>query len=184
MALQEWSLPRLSELLPLDASELEQVISYTNSLPEAEAAEHLRNLLGDSPQALQFITEFNQHRKEPDRSMSKQDMDQKTTYAPPPYPPPDQAAPATNGGAPGYPATASMPADAKFPHGGSNGAPPTSSSRDEAPPGYAPPPGPPPGMNTASLTVGHNHTNIVIEAEKVRARDEVSIVLPSEFGAV
>ncbi|KAK3215226.1 hypothetical protein GRF29_19g2629511 [Pseudopithomyces chartarum] len=63
MALATWALPQLSKLLPLDEGSLRQVISYTESLPNREAADHLQNLLGDSPQALEFITSFNNRRR-------------------------------------------------------------------------------------------------------------------------
>lgn len=63
MSLAEWALPQLSKLLPLDDESLKQIISYTESLPNREAADHLQNMLGDSPQALEFITSFNNRRK-------------------------------------------------------------------------------------------------------------------------
>lgn len=63
MSLAEWALPQLSKLLPLDNDSLKQIISYTESLPNREAADHLQNMLGDSPQALEFITSFNNRRK-------------------------------------------------------------------------------------------------------------------------
>lgn len=63
MALSTWALPQLSKLLPLDEDSLKQVISYTESLPNREAADHLQNLLGDSPQALEFIASFNNRRR-------------------------------------------------------------------------------------------------------------------------
>jgi hypothetical protein len=63
MALANWALPQLSKLLPLDEDSLKQIISYTESLPNREAADHLQNLLGDSPQALEFITSFNNRRR-------------------------------------------------------------------------------------------------------------------------
>ncbi|KAH7556531.1 C2HC5 finger protein [Bipolaris maydis] len=63
MDLSSWALPQLSKLLPLDDESLKQVISYTDSLSQKEAADHLQNLLGDSPQALEFITSFNNRRK-------------------------------------------------------------------------------------------------------------------------
>jgi len=65
MALVAWALPRLSKLLPLDEDSLRQVISYTDSLSKAAAAEHLKNLLGDSAQALEFISSFNTRRPAP-----------------------------------------------------------------------------------------------------------------------
>ncbi|KAF2446760.1 zf-C2HC5-domain-containing protein [Karstenula rhodostoma CBS 690.94] len=63
MALSTWALPQLSKLLPLDEDSLQQIVSYTESLPNREAADHLQNLLGDSPQALEFITSFNNRRR-------------------------------------------------------------------------------------------------------------------------
>lgn len=62
MSLAEWALPQLSKLLPLDNDSLRQIISYTESLSNREAADHLQNMLGDSPQALEFITSFNNRR--------------------------------------------------------------------------------------------------------------------------
>lgn len=63
MSLSAWALPQLAKLLPLDENSLKQIISYTETLPNREAADHLQNLLGDSPQALEFITSFNNRRK-------------------------------------------------------------------------------------------------------------------------
>jgi hypothetical protein len=63
MSLAEWALPQLSKLLPLDNDSLKQIIEYTESLANREAADHLQNMLGDSPQALEFITSFNNRRK-------------------------------------------------------------------------------------------------------------------------
>ncbi|KAA6414284.1 MAG: C2HC5 finger [Lasallia pustulata] len=60
-----WAMGQISRLLPLDEESLKQIIGYTNTLPKAEAAEHLKNLLGDSPQALEFITSFNSRREAP-----------------------------------------------------------------------------------------------------------------------
>lgn len=54
-----WGLPRLSQLLPLDEESLTQIITYSASLSKEACAEHLKNLLGDSPAALEFITSFN-----------------------------------------------------------------------------------------------------------------------------
>ncbi|KAK2807742.1 hypothetical protein FQN50_005284 [Emmonsiellopsis sp. PD_5] len=61
-SLQSWSLPRLSALLPLDEPSLLQLLTYTISLPPEEAAEHLKNILGDSAKALEFIVGFNERR--------------------------------------------------------------------------------------------------------------------------
>ncbi|KAF2753502.1 zf-C2HC5-domain-containing protein [Pseudovirgaria hyperparasitica] len=63
MELSSWAAPQLSKLLPLDEESLKQIIAYTDTLSKDQAAEHLKNLLGDSPQALDFISSFNQRRK-------------------------------------------------------------------------------------------------------------------------
>ncbi|QIW94553.1 hypothetical protein AMS68_000071 [Peltaster fructicola] len=63
--LQTWALPRLTQLLPLDEESLKQIITYTDTLPRTQAAEHLKDILGDSAQALEFISSFNQRRQRP-----------------------------------------------------------------------------------------------------------------------
>jgi len=60
-----WAVNQLSQLLPLDERSLREVLDYTSSLDKAAAAEHLRNLLGDSPKALEFITSFNANGEAP-----------------------------------------------------------------------------------------------------------------------
>ncbi|KAL1849459.1 hypothetical protein Plec18167_006572 [Paecilomyces lecythidis] len=57
-----WAAPRLSQLLPLDEESLTQIITYSATLPKDACAEHLKNLLGDSPAALEFISSFNSRR--------------------------------------------------------------------------------------------------------------------------
>lgn len=59
------SLAQLSQLLPLPNDELQQVLDYAASLSKPEAAAHFSNLLGDSPQAVDFISSFNSRRKDP-----------------------------------------------------------------------------------------------------------------------
>lgn len=59
------SLVQLSKLLELPESDLQQVLDYASSLPKAEAAEHFKNLLGDSPGAIEFIASFNSRRADP-----------------------------------------------------------------------------------------------------------------------
>jgi hypothetical protein len=65
MALQKWAIPQLSRLLPLDEESLKEIIVYSESLPKDAAAEHLKNLLGDSALALEFISTFNTRRQAP-----------------------------------------------------------------------------------------------------------------------
>ncbi|KAF2458121.1 hypothetical protein BDY21DRAFT_302092 [Lineolata rhizophorae] len=63
MDLTDWALPQLSRLLPLDEESLRQVITYAKTLSSDAAADHLGNLLGDSPQATEFISSFNSRRR-------------------------------------------------------------------------------------------------------------------------
>ena len=62
--LTAWALPRISRLLPIDEESLKEVMQYAASLSKADAAEHLKNLLGDSPQAFEFVSAFNARRIE------------------------------------------------------------------------------------------------------------------------
>ncbi|KAL1980634.1 hypothetical protein VTN96DRAFT_3885 [Rasamsonia emersonii] len=57
-----WAVPTLSKLLPLDDESLKQIVTYSAGLSKEAAAEHLKNLLGDSPAALEFIASFNSRR--------------------------------------------------------------------------------------------------------------------------
>lgn len=59
---EQWALPRLQQLLPLDDESLKQIIQYADSLPKDAAAEHLKNMLGDDARALEFISSFNLRR--------------------------------------------------------------------------------------------------------------------------
>jgi hypothetical protein len=52
-------LENLQKLLPLDNESLQQIIDYSVSLSPSQAAEHLKNLLGDSEAAFDFISHFN-----------------------------------------------------------------------------------------------------------------------------
>ncbi|KAF2773686.1 hypothetical protein EJ03DRAFT_104120 [Teratosphaeria nubilosa] len=61
--LEQWALPRLQQLLPIDDESLKQVIHYATNLPKDAAAEHLTNLLGGDARALEFISSFNQRRQ-------------------------------------------------------------------------------------------------------------------------
>lgn len=59
------SLNQLSMLLGLPDPELQQLLDYASTLSKAEAADHFKDLLGDSPQAIEFISSFNSRRKDP-----------------------------------------------------------------------------------------------------------------------
>ncbi|OQE17991.1 hypothetical protein PENSTE_c019G06778 [Penicillium steckii] len=60
--LTAWATPRIGQLLPLDEESLKQIIEYSASLPSDACADHLKNLLGDSPAAFEFISSFNARR--------------------------------------------------------------------------------------------------------------------------
>ncbi|KAI4868033.1 zf-C2HC5-domain-containing protein [Hypoxylon rubiginosum] len=59
------SASQLSRLLPLPDGELKQVLDYAATLSKPEAVEHFRNLLGESPEAVDFISSFNAKRQDP-----------------------------------------------------------------------------------------------------------------------
>ncbi|KAK8042903.1 C2HC5 finger protein [Apiospora phragmitis] len=59
------SVSQLSRLLPLPDEDLQQVLTYAATLSKPEAVEHFRNLLGDSPDAVDFISSFNSRRQDP-----------------------------------------------------------------------------------------------------------------------
>ncbi len=65
MSSSMWAVDQLSQLLPLDEQSLREVFDYTSSLDKAAAADHLKNLLGGSPKALDFIDSFNASRDGP-----------------------------------------------------------------------------------------------------------------------
>lgn len=65
MTSSTWAVSQLSQLLPLDEASLKQILNYTSSLPKDATAEHLKNLLGDSPKALEFISSYNSRRDAP-----------------------------------------------------------------------------------------------------------------------
>ncbi|KAI4128135.1 MAG: hypothetical protein LQ338_002872 [Usnochroma carphineum] len=65
MASSSWALPQLSHILPLDEQSLQEILDYTSTLSKDASAEHLRNLLGTSPKALEFISSYNSRREAP-----------------------------------------------------------------------------------------------------------------------
>ena len=65
MSFASWAIPQLARLLPLDDDSLKQIVSYSDTLPKAAAAEHLKDILGDGPQSLEFIASFNSRRPTP-----------------------------------------------------------------------------------------------------------------------
>jgi hypothetical protein len=63
MSLSAWALGPLQKLLPIDDDSLLQILEYSSRLSKPAAANHLKNLLGDSPEALDFINSFNARRE-------------------------------------------------------------------------------------------------------------------------
>ncbi|KAK4163321.1 hypothetical protein QBC43DRAFT_319865 [Cladorrhinum sp. PSN259] len=56
---------QLFQLLPMPDDGLQQVLDYASTLSKAEAAEHFSNMLGGSPQVIEFISTFNARRSDP-----------------------------------------------------------------------------------------------------------------------
>lgn len=173
MALERWALPQLSQLLPLDEGELKQILAYTNTLSDTETAEHLRGMLGDSPEATNFISSYNEQRAEMAARSSKIQDEEKRSAA---LPDPTYGQSSTSNGASEKAGARDPPPDYAPPPG----PPPTASSNgpSERPdvkgsrPSYAAPSGPPPASAGGSAVARRNHTNPVIEAGTIRARDE------------
>ena len=65
MASSDWAKKQLAQLLPLDDDSLQQLLDYTSGLSAEAAAAHLRDILGDSARALEFISSFNARRNVP-----------------------------------------------------------------------------------------------------------------------
>lgn len=60
--LLSWAVPRLQRLLPIDDESLKEIVTYTTTLSKEAGAEHLKNMLGDGPQAFEFISGLNSRR--------------------------------------------------------------------------------------------------------------------------
>lgn len=67
MVSSSWEISRISQILPLDEETLQQILDYTSTLSRPAAAEHLKGILGDTPPALEFISNFNSRREVHDR---------------------------------------------------------------------------------------------------------------------
>ncbi len=61
---------QLSRLIDLPDSDIQQVLEYASTLSKPEAAEHFKNLLGESPQAVEFISAFNSRRQDPTTTLA------------------------------------------------------------------------------------------------------------------
>ena len=163
--LREWELQQqLSAILPLGEGEVSQIISYVGTLSTPEATVYLHDLLGDSPEALTFVTGFTEKRAGIDTGEGD-DMVVNT-----------DSKPAVRGAALPSKGQPRIQADA-----GSSDAKETAitdgKSKEPNVPNpvgqavsYAPPPGPPPQPKRVAA---HHHTNPVIDAARIRAQDEV-----------
>ncbi|KAK1573602.1 putative zinc finger motif, C2HC5-type-domain-containing protein [Colletotrichum navitas] len=80
------SLAQLSRLLPLPEEELKQMLDYATTLSKTEAAEHFNDLLGDSPQAVEFISSFNSRRQDTKPTAPTPTPTSSSTGAPAPAP--------------------------------------------------------------------------------------------------
>ncbi|EFX02410.1 c2hc5 finger protein [Grosmannia clavigera kw1407] len=56
---------QLARLIDLPDDALQQVLDYSLTLSKADAVDHFKNLLGDSPAAVAFIADFNGRRHDP-----------------------------------------------------------------------------------------------------------------------
>ncbi len=72
MALEEWALVELRQILPLDDGELKQIIAYVSDLPDTDAVQHLSSLLGDSKQSPEFIASFTKRRADQQAALLKE----------------------------------------------------------------------------------------------------------------
>ncbi|KAL9012207.1 MAG: hypothetical protein Q9173_003010 [Seirophora scorigena] len=65
MPSSNWALSQLSHILPFDEQSLQEILDYTSTLSKGASADHLRDLLGTSPKALEFISSYNSRREAP-----------------------------------------------------------------------------------------------------------------------
>jgi hypothetical protein len=160
MALQQWELQQsLSTILPLSDGELVQIITHTDQLSVEDACTYFSGLLGDSHEAMSFISAYAEARNHPATTHEGFGTRKASRSEKQPQ----------------------MSADAKLTGvDDKNGAGEEKHHRQPvalSQPGaaYAPPPGRPPnhGRQSSSGRVPHNHTNPLIEAARLRAIDEV-----------
>ena len=151
------TLQQLSHLLPLDNSELEQILSYTSTLPKDQAARHLGELLGDSPETAKFIAAFTVNDASPlATSDAKQAYSSNTHHQ-------------ANGSHADPQHDSNLSTKMGDNKASMNDGPPPSYAPPSGPSPYAPPPGPAP---STQLAPRDRRTNKVVEAAYVRARDE------------
>lgn len=182
MALQQWELQQqLATILPIDNEELKQILTYADSLPPDQASEHFSELLGDSPEAFKFINTYRERRSEMNGAVSAQSMNGSKGLAAASVDPVDAANQSTTDNTFDEDVKTPFSTDTKHSQQAPvmpadllpNYAPPSHPPPASGSSSYAPPPGAPPVGGTNSRFAARHHTNIVIEAAAVRARDEV-----------
>jgi hypothetical protein len=168
MTAQEWELEQqLGSVLPLGENELKQILSYIATLPPPEATAHLKDLLGDSPDASNFIASYNECRmlaraeRVNGNANDHHSIAEKRSVAP-------QDSPSHGKGMSPNNADGDIVNTANDSKHSQNVSAKTKGSSQSRT--YAPPSGPPPEFNRAAA---RRHTNPVIEAARVRAQDEV-----------
>jgi hypothetical protein len=171
MTAQEWELEQqLGAVLPLGESELNQILVYIATLPDPEAAAHLKDLLGESPEASNFIASYNEYRmSNKTEGVNGNANDHHSTA---------EKMPVTSQNPPSYDKGISTnDADTHVVNTANDIKHSQSVSAFCADPSqprsYAPPSGPPPEFSRAAA---RRHTNLVIEAARVRAQDEVLLL--------
>lgn len=158
-ALVAWAQPQLREFLPLEDEDLEQIIRYAATLSGPEIIAHFTELLGDSPDTMQFAVAFKQKKAEmatdePVHGTHTKDANgEKPSTSEKQHSIPNGLSAKSNGEMSAFQESKQR-------------APPTG-----APPSYAPPAGPPPAPGADRRNI-RRHTNPVIEAGRIRAEDE------------
>jgi hypothetical protein len=135
----------LANILGLEVAEISQILSHADGLPVEDACVYFRELLGTSRDAQVFIERYRSHRLSLKGANSQASHDNSSR----------DSQPNRHGGQ-----------DSKLAlnNTGHTGRLGSASTSNVQAPRYAAPPGLPPV---------YHHTNIVIEAGRVRARDEV-----------
>ncbi|KAH8655806.1 hypothetical protein BX600DRAFT_440292 [Xylariales sp. PMI_506] len=64
LQLQQWAVPRLQKLLPLDGRELERIVTYVSGLGALEASKYLKGLLNETTQSQELVSSFLARRAE------------------------------------------------------------------------------------------------------------------------
>ncbi|KAI9809115.1 MAG: hypothetical protein M1825_002404 [Sarcosagium campestre] len=141
-SLSAWAVPQLQRLLPLPESDLLQIIEYSSSQTPQDAADHLKNLLGDSARSLEFITSFNTRRNKTQSSdksnstgsnrqtqrqttASSQPSSAKSHNARPSKPPPSASGPLISDLRSDYPSSSTTPPSASSKHSPRSSSPKT-----------------------------------------------------------